>query len=86
MSIDLRIVNLSRMILDVLTDHSSGCKETELIEDLIMRSKENGMEFDLDSYHKAIQPLVGRNEIVIVVYSHVSDGVFREKRFIFRKY
>ena len=89
MSIDLRIVNLSSMILVTLDNHSSGCKETELIADLIVHSKESGVEMEdnLETYYKAIQSLVDKNKIVVVTYSHpLSDEIFREKRFIFRKY
>ena len=87
MKIDLRVVSLKSKILEVLNDHSSGCKETELIADLIVRTKDSTMFNNLETYYKAIQSLVDKIEIVVVTYSHpLSDEMFREKRFIYRKY
>ena len=71
------------MILEILDDHSSGCKETELVTDLVVRCKEGDMEFSLDLVEEALKT----DEIGILTYYHpLTDKIHREKRFIVRKH
>ena len=84
MSIDLRVVSLSRMILEILQEYGSGCKDTEIIAELAIYKK----HIVDDCYEEAIQSLADKNKITIIKYDHrpINNRETREQRFIFRNY